>query len=135
MAVLDTSVYVASIDPNSPDFTAARSWLLSTLGRGERISSPWILAAELGAAFGRAKGNPVLAMHAVQALTSAGLIELVPIGPSLAQQAAIIAAQQRIKGCDSVFVALAAALGETLVTFDKEQAARAAAVVAVLQPT
>lgn len=135
MAVIDTSVYVSSIDPNSSNYLAAQAWLLAALGRGEHISSPWILATELGAAFGRTKGNPSLALQVVRMLIGAGLVELVPVGPSLAHQAAVIAAQQGIKGCDAIFVALAVSLGETLVTLDKDQATRAAAIVPVYQPT
>ena len=40
----------------------------------------------------------------------------------------------RIRGCDAVYVALAEALDEPLVTFDEQQAARAAGVVRVLRP-
>lgn len=57
-----------------------------------------------------------------------------PISEDLALRAATIAATQRIKGCDAIYVALAAELDDVLVTFDQEQADRAAPVVRVLVP-
>jgi predicted nucleic acid-binding protein len=135
MAVVDTSVYCALVDVSDARHQATQTWFRQAISAGESIAAPWILAPELGSAIGRAKGDAQVALRAVQHLISAGVVELVPIGPTLAQRAASTAAQQGIRGCDAIFVALAATLGETLVTFDNEQAARATAVVTVHQPT
>lgn len=134
MAIIDTSVYIASIDPAQPFHASAQRWMTSAIARGERIAAPWIIAPEVGSAIGRNTGDPVYAQAAVNYLTRAGAVDLVPVGPALAQRAAAIAAAQQVKGCDAIFVALAAEMGDTLVTLDKQQAARAAAVVAVHQP-
>jgi predicted nucleic acid-binding protein len=52
----------------------------------------------------------------------------------LAGQAADIAIEARLRGCDAVYVALAAQLGERLVTLDAEQLEPAGAVVTVGRP-
>jgi predicted nucleic acid-binding protein len=134
MAVIDTSAYVSWAIATDANHYAAQAWIGQALRRRESIAAPWILAAEVASAVTRNTGDITLAVQVVHTLTSAGLVHLVPVGPVLAQQAAMIAAQFRIRGCDAIFVALAASTGETLVTFDKQQATRAAAVVAVHQP-
>ena len=53
---------------------------------------------------------------------------------ALAVRAAEIAAGQKIRGCDSIYVALAEQLEMELVTFDGQQLERAAAVVVTRTP-
>ena len=52
----------------------------------------------------------------------------------LAEQAAAIAAEHRIRGCDALYVALADMLSEPLVTLDRQQLERGAAVVTTRRP-
>jgi len=49
------------------------------------------------------------------------VIELIPVTLAIAKQAALIAAEHRIRGCDSVYVALADQLSDALVTLEKQQ--------------
>jgi len=135
MAVLDTSVYVALLDPRDAMYPVSQAWLARAIAEGERIAAPWLLVAEVAGAISRIRGDAPAAERVANHLVTAGVIDLVAVGPALARQAATIAAQQGIKGCDAVFVALAARLGDVLVTLDKQQATRAAAVVAVHQPS
>jgi len=135
MAVVDTSTYVSAVLPSDVNHRAAQAWLGHALGAKERLLAPWILVAEVASAVARNTGDVNLAVHTVRTLTSTELVQLVLVGPALAQHAALIGAQHGIRGCDAIYVALAASLGDTLVTFDKQQAARAAEVVAVYQPT
>jgi predicted nucleic acid-binding protein len=52
----------------------------------------------------------------------------------MAEQAASVAAEHRIRGCDAVYIALADQLDDVLVTLDRQQLERGAAVVAVREP-
>lgn len=61
-------------------------------------------------------------------------IELVPITEALAARSADVAIRGSLRGCDSVYVALAEQLAQPLVTFDREQATRGGTVVRVLAP-
>jgi predicted nucleic acid-binding protein len=70
----------------------------------------------------------------VQQLARSEVIELVQITTSLAERAAAIAAEHRIRGCDAVYVALADQLSDTLVTLDRQQLERGAALVTVRAP-
>jgi predicted nucleic acid-binding protein len=70
----------------------------------------------------------------VQQLARSEVIELIPVTLAMAEQAALIAAEHRIRGCDAVYVALADQLSDTLVTLDRQQLERGAALVTVRAP-
>jgi hypothetical protein len=53
---------------------------------------------------------------------------------AMAEQAALIAAEHRVRGCDAVFVALADQLSEALVMLGRQQLERGVAVVTVRAP-
>ena len=60
---------------------------------------------------------------------------LVPLDETLADQAADIAAQHRLRGSDAVYAAVALRFGSTLVTLDREQREWIAAVIPTCLPT
>jgi len=134
MAVLDTSFFVTTVDVRDPLHSVAISWLEREGNDGKSLSAPWILAAEVGAAISRGLGDPALARKVVARLVNGDEVHLIPVDARLAARAAAIAIDHRIRGCDAIYVALAEALGEPLVTFDEQQSARAAGVVPVLRP-
>jgi predicted nucleic acid-binding protein len=53
---------------------------------------------------------------------------------AVAKQAARMAAEHRIRGCDAVYVSLADQLSDTLVTLDRQQLERGAALVNARTP-
>jgi predicted nucleic acid-binding protein len=130
MPVVDASVYVAFFKADEEQHIPSRRWLRSAIRSEEPIFSPLILLPEVASALGRGLGDPALADAAVSLLRSRRLTELLPITHSLAIKAARIAAEQRLRGCDAVYVALAQQLGMALVTFDRDQLERGGAVVA-----
>ena len=102
--------------------------------QGQSISAPVILLAEVAAALSRGTGDSALAHRAVSQLTQSNSIELIPVTPSLGEHAAKIAADHRIRGCDSVYVALAAHLNDHLITLDRQQLERSATIIPVDSP-
>jgi predicted nucleic acid-binding protein len=134
MAVMDTSVYVAILNPNEPGHAASWAWYTRTTRASEPIVAPVILLAEAAAALSRGVGDAALAHRVVRQLLHSKAIELVPVTTVLAQQAAILAADQRLRGCDAIFVALAQQRADTLYTLDRQQLERGAAVVVTREP-
>lgn len=61
-------------------------------------------------------------------------IRLIPLDDTLAQEAAELAADRALRGADAVYVAVARRHGCALVSLDREQRERAAAVVRALTP-
>ena len=59
---------------------------------------------------------------------------LVPLDSTLAQQAAEVAAQHRLRGSDAVYAAVALRFGSPLVTLDREQRERIAKVLVTSTP-
>ena len=134
MPVLDASVCVALFHAADPGHLASRRWLAQRQGEDEPIVSPVLLLAEVAAALGRGLGDADLARDAVRLLRGPYLIELFPVTETLAARAAEIAAEQKIRGCDAIYVALARQLEMELVTQDRQQLERGAAVVATRMP-
>jgi predicted nucleic acid-binding protein len=134
MAVIDASLYIAWINAKEPDHATSWNWLEAARARNEALVAPVILLAEVAAALSRGVGDANLAQLAVEQLEHSGLIELIPVTQALAARAAKIAATQRIRGCDSIYVALAEHRGEILVTLDQQQLERAAEIVRAEKP-
>ena len=76
-----------------------------------------------------------MADQAIRDFVQLDEVELFSVTEALARSAAAFAASLKIKGCDSIYVALAAELDDVLVTFDREQLTRAGGVIRVLQPS
>jgi predicted nucleic acid-binding protein len=134
MAVIDASVYVALINAHEREHGSSWTWFEQVNAVREPVVAPVILLAEVAAALGRGVGDLALAHRVVQQLLHSSLIELTPVTKALAERAAAIAADHRVRGCDAIYVALAERRGDQLVTLDRQQLERGGAVVAVRQP-
>ncbi len=134
MAVVDASVLIAAVNENEPGHHESVNWIKQMRFARQPIDAPAILLAEVGAALSRGRGDSTLTKRILQILAGERLVRLHPILKTLAQQAAIVAAEQKIRGCDAVYVALAAQLQTELVTLDKQQLERGAAVIPTRRP-
>jgi predicted nucleic acid-binding protein len=134
MAVIDASVYVALVNAHERDHASSWAWFEQAKAGDESVVAPVLLLAEVAAALSRGMGDPTLAHRVVQQLARSEAIELIPITMVMAEQAAQTAAQRRIRGCDAVYIALAVQLNDTLVTLDRQQLERGAALVTVRAP-
>jgi len=134
VTVIDASVYVALINPHEKDHASSWAWFEQTQAAHEIISAPVIMLAEVAAALSRGTGDSVLVHRVVQQLKHSGVIDLIPVTLALAERATIIAADHRIRGCDAVYVALADQLSDCLVTLDRQQLERGAAIVTTREP-
>ena len=134
MAVIDASVYVALINAKEKEHTSSWTWFEQAKNEQQTIAAPVILLAEVAAALSRGVGDLSLAHRVVGQLKRSRLIELVPVSLAIAEQAAVIAGDYRIRGCDAIYVALASQLEDCLITLDQQQLERAAAIVDIRKP-
>jgi predicted nucleic acid-binding protein len=134
MAVIDASVYIALINAQDDGYAQSWAWFEQVQTAHEAIRAPVILLAKIAVAISQGSGDPGLAHRVVRQLQEAGIIELVPVTLSMAERAAAIAAGHQIRGCDAVYVALADQLGDCLVTLDRQQLERGAAIVNAREP-
>jgi predicted nucleic acid-binding protein len=134
MAVIDASVYIALVNAHEREHASSWAWFEQAKAAEESVVAPVILLAEVAAALSRGMGDPTLAHRVVQQLARSEVIQLIQITMAMAERAAAIAAEHRISGCDAVYVALADQLSDTLVTLDRQQLERGAALVTVRAP-
>ena len=124
MYVIDASVLVADVRPQEPSHADARALLQQIAASGWTVYLPTIVLAEVAAAVSRATRQPTLARRLVAALQSVPCFQFVPVDDPPSRLAAHIAADRRIRRCDSVYVALARQEAATLITLDQHQLAR-----------
>jgi predicted nucleic acid-binding protein len=134
LIVVDTSVYVALMHKEDVGHEVSRRWFKSVVRNGERLVAPVIIMAEAGVAITRGLNDPAFGQQVVEQISQSSFLELIPIDYSLAELAAGIAVNYRIRGCDALFVALAQQRSAPLVTLDKQQRERGQAVVTVIEP-
>ena len=134
MAVIDASVYMALVNAHEREHASSWAWFEQAKAAEESVVAPVILLAEVAAALSRGMGDPTLAHRVVQQLARSEVIELIQITMAMAERAAEIAAEHRIRGCDAIYVALADQLNDKLVTLDRQQLERGAALVTVRAP-
>jgi predicted nucleic acid-binding protein len=126
MSVVDASVQVALLSTADRHHAAAAAWYRSALRERDALSAPSLLLAEVAAAIRRGTGDDALALRAVARLARGDMVQLAEVDTELAGKAAHLAATQALRGCDALYVALAAELDQPLVTLDRQQAERAA---------
>lgn len=134
MAVIDASVYIALINTHEREHASSWAWFEQAKAAGERIAAPVVLLAEVAAALSRGVGDAALAHRVVEQLGHSGAVDLQPVTRAMAERAAAIAADYRISGCDALYVASADQLDDCLITLDRQQLERAAAVVVAREP-
>jgi len=132
--VVDASVWVSHLLQQDVHHSASRQWLSGILQRGEAIAGPGLLLAEVAGAIARRTANPQLGHRAVAHVSSTPGLRILPSEPELAMLAARLAADLRLRGPDALYVAVAQRLNIPLATWDKEQLARADAVIASFTP-
>jgi predicted nucleic acid-binding protein len=132
--VVDASVVVSRLVAHDMNHEASRRWLTRHVAGGGLVIAPTLLLPEVAGAVSRRTGEPRLARRAVGALLRVPGLRRITVDDVLARTAAALAGRLRVRGADAVYIAVAANLGLSLVTWDVEQRDRGAGVVEVLTP-
>jgi predicted nucleic acid-binding protein len=118
---------VSALVPSDVHHAASRSWL-EQRAADQLLVAPSLLLPEVASAVSRATGRPLLARRAVQLLSRLPALRIVAVDSELAEAAARLAGDRRLRGADSVYVVLPKRLSLPLATWDLEQASRASEV-------
>ena len=132
--VIDASVFIAAAQGGEAFHADARALLEILVDNGAILYVPAIILPEMAAALARQDAE---ALDIVQQLGAVGDWpggHLVPVDEPLAKLSARLAADQRLRGCDAIYVALAHMVGADLITLDNEQRSRAPRSVTTLTP-
>ncbi|NOZ51138.1 MAG: type II toxin-antitoxin system VapC family toxin [Chloroflexi bacterium] len=132
--VLDASVLVARVRCSELAYEDVRVLMAALAATAAELSIPTIALAEVAAAISRGGAGPAQALTAVNELQKLPGLRVVAVDFALGVHSSEIAARQRIRGCDAVYVALAHSIGAILITLDQQQWQRSPASVTVLTP-
>lgn len=131
---VDASVFVAAARKNDVHHLPSREFLFRAASASVPLVCPTLVLPESVAALARETGDPELAVRLVHAMLDTANLHLVALDAARAEQAAWVAANQRLKGADAVYVAVAEAAGTTLVTWDTEMLERCPGSVRCVTP-
>lgn len=132
--IVDASVWVARFLDVDRHHAVAMACITALLKRESRLVIPVLAWSEVAGAIARRTGAAREGLDAVDIIRALRWIESIPMDQSLAYQAAKIAGSLRLRGADAVYVALAVARKEPLITLDTEMLERAREVAEVLTP-
>ncbi len=132
--IVDASVWVARFLVADRHHGVAMASITALLERDARLVIPVLAWPEVAGAIARRTGNPEDGHEAVDIIRALRWIESIPMDQSLAHEAAKIAGSRRLRGADAVYVALAVAYGEPLITLDAEMLERARGVAEAFTP-
>lgn len=131
---VDASVFLNAFNPYEAGHEESHRLLALLQEQAAPIVVPTLLLPEVAAAIGRGRQDADLARGFVTTLGRLPHLVLIPLDTTLAQQAADVAAQHRLRGSDAVYAAVALRFGSILVTLDREQRERVADVLLTRYP-
>lgn len=134
MVVIDASVYVSRLRRQEVYHVESVRLLEAITAHEVSVLCPEIMLPEVAAALARGLDDTELACRAAAHLRRLPGHRFVAVDRALGDLAARLAAECRLRGCDAIYAALAQREGARLITWDKQQRERTAAVVETLTP-
>jgi predicted nucleic acid-binding protein len=131
---VDASVFLNAFNPYEVGHEESHRLLARLQEQAVPIIVPTLLLPEVAAAVIRGREDEDLAREFAATLSRLPHLVLVPLDTTLAQQAADVAAQYRLRGSDAVYATVALRFGSTLVTLDREQRERVAEALTARYP-
>ena len=131
---IDANVFVASARANEPEHLTSIDFLTALQAQGITVFCPSLVLAESSAAISRRTGDAVAAMALVSLIKNFAGLKLEAVSAQIAERAAQIAADYRLLGADSIYVAVTEEFAATLATLDNTILQRASNLVAVTTP-
>jgi len=132
--VVDASVLTSWLVASDTNHKTSRLWVEQYRSTGGLLVAPALLVIEVAAAIARPTGESELAKAAIKKLSAVRTLRLVAVGSVFARSAVTIAADLRLRADDSTYVTIAHKLHIPLVSWDKEQLKRAAALISTYSP-
>lgn len=132
--IVDASVWVASILDTDIHHAASAAFMRRLIELRRPASVPALVWPEISGAVSRRTGDTERGIKVARFLVAQHWITSFALDAMLAHESMRVAAGQRIRGADAVYVALAVARKEPLITLDTEMLERAREVAEVLTP-
>jgi len=131
---IDATVFVSAFTPTEPAHPASKAFMLNLREQSIPIIVPVLVLPEISAALSRGQGKPKLGLAFVQELRNFPNTTFINVDESIADLAVEIAANNRLRGSDAIYAAVALRFGTELITLDREQLDRLPKVLSVREP-
>jgi predicted nucleic acid-binding protein len=102
--------------------------------KGAEIFCPTLILSECAAAIARPTGDSILSRRLVSLIRHFPGMTLVALDKGIAAHAAEIAIENRLRGADAVYVAVADDFDSALISWDEEMLKRSAETVLAMSP-
>jgi predicted nucleic acid-binding protein len=131
---IDATVFVSAFTPTEPAHQVSKAFMLNVREQSVPIIVPVLVLPEISAALSRGQGKPELGLSFVQELRNFPNTTFIDVNKNIADLAVEIAANNRLRGSDAVYAAVALRFGTELITLDREQLDRLPKVLSVREP-
>lgn len=131
---IDASVFVNAFQSHEEGHRASRDLLAWMHDEAVPLIVPTLLFTEIAGAVARGCDDAQLGREFADAASRLPHVLAVPLDLRLARQAAELAADQRLRGSDAVYAAVARRFGSVLVTRDHEQLRRLSGLMMIRRP-
>lgn len=132
---VDASVFVAAARVEEIHYSTSRQFLLQARAHDATLFCPALVLPECAAAIARPTGDSALAEELIDLIEGFPGMQLIPLEVHLARQAVHAATNYRLRGADSVYVAVADSCDATLITWDAEMLERGSGAVKTVTPS
>ncbi len=117
---IDANIWIAALIADESSHAICKKVLQHLKQKGYFLNTPTLAEVEVGATIARVYGENDCALDAGRYVRNFPRTTLHALDAELAQDATRIAAEYRLRGADSIYVATALKANSVLVTYDKE---------------
>ena len=132
--IVDASVWVASVLDKDAHHDVCLAFMHRFVKERQIAIVPLLLWPEISGAVARRTGDADRGMKVAELIAAKIWVKGVPLDASLAHESMRLAASLRLRGADAVYVALAVAYREPLLTLDIEMLERARCLAEAFTP-
>ncbi|MGC9396619.1 MAG: type II toxin-antitoxin system VapC family toxin [Anaerolineae bacterium] len=134
MFTIDASVHINALNPREFGSAESQLCLQRLVALRQPFFSPTLLLVEVAAAIARVLDDTDLALELTRGIQALPRQLWIPLDSAMAELAAQLGAQARLRGADAVYAAVARHYGATLITRDQQQLDRLVDLVRVRTP-
>jgi len=131
---IDASVFVNAFSPKESGSDKSLELISRLKEQSIPIILPVLVLPEIVSTLSRKQGNSESALQLAREIKSLPNITLITVDESIADLAVDIAVNNRLRGSDSIYAAVALRFGTELITLDREQLDRLPKVLSVREP-
>ena len=134
MHTVDASVWISASSPGEREHPVSRAYIDRLAAVRTPIVLPHLAYVEVAATISRIHGDATLGIELANAIARLPFVTWVTLDGTLALSSASLANNNRLRGADDVYAAVAAEYGCDLVSLDGEHLTRLKSVVRTLTP-